>query len=563
MIKTALYTLIITLAIVGQVSANDYVFSANKGIIFSWEKKDKVGTYTVAGTRLYSEVTDVDSDPHTALLSFLGWSTKANTSYYAYAPYNTRYVSDGNKITALPLIFTGQKQCNNNDLSHLSAFDFMMGKYTTGDNSADIILQHLCSIIRIEWQMEDDRQLASITLSTDEPLFATKAEMNLPEQKVTATDRSKTITLLLDDIRPASGEPLTAYISLLPVDLTDKIISISLVTTDGIEHEASIRGTELQADKTYPVAISGQKADAKSQQTGKSQTSVASITNADTDINSITSGQRYVAYSPFTAVDEDKNVIHVTYRNQIQKESVNMDAYYKRSQSDEQMQAYLASEKEASAHLGKYDYMVSAATAPEHGNMSFKFTRLGSIVRFYLRIPAEGFYDSIQVINKDAAFILDADMDITKTNSSEAFTNPVTSHIVSLSFQKEKKEEGGNVSHSGFDLTDTPDNHYYGTPSSGRRGYIIAYMMFAPINLNTANIGKSTLYLLGHDKNGNKKYYRATDKLTKINIAQNKTQQWAPATLELDEPIDFVPVEVEIWKNDTNFDNDGTGTDDW
>lgn len=289
----------------------------------------------------------------------------------------------------------------------------------------------------------------------------------------------------------------------------------------------------------------------------------AKFSNADTDVNSITSGQRYVAYSPFTAVDEDKKFIHVTYRNQIQKESVNMDAYYQRSQSDEQMQAYLASEKEASAHLGKYDYMVSAATAPEHGNMSFQFTRLGSIVRFYLRIPAEGFYDSIQVINKDAAFILDADMDITKTNSSEAFTNSVTSHIVSLSFQKEKKEEGGNVSHSGFDLTDTPDNHYYGTPSSGRRGYIIAYMMFAPINLNTANIGKSTLYLLGHDKNGNKTYFRAKDKLTKINIAQNKTQQWAPASLELDEPIDFVPVEVEIWKNDTNFDNDGTGTDDW
>lgn len=289
----------------------------------------------------------------------------------------------------------------------------------------------------------------------------------------------------------------------------------------------------------------------------------AKFSNADTDVNSIKSGQRYVAYSPFTAVDEDKNVIHVTYRNQIQKESVNMDAYYKRSQSDEQMQAYLASEKEASAHLGKYDYMVSAATAPEHGNMSFHFTRLGSIVRFYLRIPAEGFYDSIQVINKNAAFILDADMDITKTNSSEAFTHPVTSHIVSLAFQKEKKGEGGNVSHSGFDLTDTPDNHYYGTPSSGRRGYIIAYMMFAPINLKADNIGMSTLYLLGHDKNGNKTYFRAKDKLTKINIAQNKTQQWAPATLEVDEPIDFVPVEVEIWKNDTNFDNNGTGTDDW
>lgn len=290
----------------------------------------------------------------------------------------------------------------------------------------------------------------------------------------------------------------------------------------------------------------------------------AKFKNDDDAVPMLKEGEQYVSYSPFSTVDENKNAVHATFRNQIQKESVNMDAYYQKEQSNDMMNAYLESEAKASAHLGKYDYMVSSATAPVDGKASFHFTRLGSIVRFYLRIPAEGYYDSIQVINKDANFIIDADLDITKSDAAKAFVKPVTSHIVSLAFRKDVTDESGNVTgQSGFDLYDSKNNPYYGEPSSGRRGYIIAYMMFAPINLKADNIGQSTLYLLGHDKSGNRTYYRAKDKLSKINIAQNKTQQWAPAQLENDQPIDFVPVEVEIWKDDTNFDNNGTGTDEW
>ena len=284
----------------------------------------------------------------------------------------------------------------------------------------------------------------------------------------------------------------------------------------------------------------------------------------DDAIQMLEKGKQYVSYSPFSTVDESRNAVHATFRNQIQKESVNMDAYYQKEQSNDMMNAYLESEAKASAHLGKYDYMVSSATAPVDGKASFHFTRLGSIVRFYLRIPAEGYYDSIQVINKDADFIIDADLDITKPDAAKAFVNPVTSHIVSLAFRKDVTDESGNVTgQNGFDLYYTENNQYYDKRSSVKRGYIIAYMMFAPINLKADNIGQSTLYLLGHDNDGNRTYYRAADKLSKINIAQNKTQQWAPAQLENDQPIDFVPVEVEIWKDDTNIENNGTGPYDW
>ena len=247
----------------------------------------------------------------------------------------------------------------------------------------------------------------------------------------------------------------------------------------------------------------------------------------DDAIQMLEKGKQYVSYSPFSTVDESRNAVHATFRNQIQKESVNMDAYYQKEQSNDMMNAYLESEAKASAHLGKYDYMVSSATAPVDGKASFHFTRLGSIVRFYLRIPAEGYYDSIQVINKDADFIIDADLDITKPDAAKAFVNPVTSHIVSLAFRKDVTDESGNVTgQNGFDLYYTENNQYYDKRSSVKRGYIIAYMMFAPINLKADNIGQSTLYLLGHDNDGNRTYYRAADKLSKINIAQNKTQQW-------------------------------------
>lgn len=277
MIKTALYALILTLMAVGNVSANDYIFSPDKGIAFSWEKKDKVGTYTLSGSRIYGEVVSTDDDPHLAFLSLMGWSTKANTSYYAYASYNTRYVSESHKITALPILFTGQKQSRNDDLSHLSAFDFMMGRYTTGDNTANITLSHLCSIIRIEWQMEDDRLVKSITLSADEPLFVTEAEMNLPEQTVTATRKSDAFTLLLDNIEPESGKPLVTYMSLFPTNLTDKVIKVTITTEDGIEREAFIRGTDLQAGKTYPVVIAGKNANAKGNKGGDRLTASTAI----------------------------------------------------------------------------------------------------------------------------------------------------------------------------------------------------------------------------------------------------------------------------------------------
>ncbi|MGN1375869.1 MAG: hypothetical protein ACI4V5_04860 [Prevotella sp.] len=286
--------------------------------------------------------------------------------------------------------------------------------------------------------------------------------------------------------------------------------------------------------------------------------------DADVNYGDITKGTTYVSYLPVVQNHEGgSNAIPVTFRNQAQENMVNMKDYYAESSARED---YKASEMKATEHLPKYDFLTSTAESPEDGSLHFQYTRLSSIVRLFLKVTDEITYDEIFIINKEADFILDAQMDISKTDSKEAFTNPTTAHTISLKLGKATKnivDEQEIITYDGFKVwnDDATDDKCTLWSNRYNKGYIVLYMMFAPIELKNLSVN-STLYLIGHDNNKNKQYYKAT--LSKINIAQNKIQQWAPA--QMDDPdgaIEVTKAEVEEWLEDTNFDNGGTGTDDW
>lgn len=277
----------------------------------------------------------------------------------------------------------------------------------------------------------------------------------------------------------------------------------------------------------------------------------ASFKTNDGDVAfNITKGTKYLSYLPVNANNEGgSNSVPVSFRNQVQNNIVDMKNYYAEGSN---LEAYKASEVAAGEHLPKYDYQTSTAVSPVDGSLHFEYQRLSSIVRFFLKVTDQITYDEIYVINKEADFILDAKMDVSDSVSSEAFTNPVTSHSVSL-----------KLGENGFEVWNDTETKNKCVMWSNRYGkaYIVLYMMFAPIDLKSLGVN-STLYVIGHDSDNNKRYYKAT--LSKINIAQNKVQQWAPAQMgDPDGAIELTPVQVEEWLEDTNFDNEGTGTDDW
>lgn len=279
----------------------------------------------------------------------------------------------------------------------------------------------------------------------------------------------------------------------------------------------------------------------------------ASFKTNDGDVAfDIKKGTTYLSYLPVYAKNEGgSNSVPVSFRDQVQNNMVDMKNYYAVGSNRKD---YEASEVKAGEHLPKYDYQTSTAVSPVDGSLHFEYQRLSSIVRFFLKVTDQITYDEIYVINKEADFIVEAKMDISKSVSADAFTNPVTSHSVSL-----------KLGENGFKVWDDNDTEtenkcvlwsdLYG------KAYIVLYMMFAPIDLKSLGV-KSTLYVIGHDSDNNKRYYKAT--LSKINIAQNKVQQWAPDQMnDPDGAIELTPVQVEEWLEDTNFDNEGTGTDDW
>ena len=294
----------------------------------------------------------------------------------------------------------------------------------------------------------------------------------------------------------------------------------------------------------------------------------ARFTQKDNAVSPVKTGNLFVSYKPAKdKYDGNSSTIPVSFANKYQENPVNMKSYLDTLKVNKgEGKYYKASEEMASIHLPKYDYQVSSGAAPRDNHLVFDYTRLSSFVRLYLKVTEEAIYDSIIILNKDADFFIDGTMDISKNVSSEAFTPKTKLHYVTLRLGK-KTVVDGVTEYAGFsiwndNLTQINEKKCALWSATKNAGYIVAYMAFVPIQLKNLANG-CTLYLLGHDDSGNKKYYRAKTTLSKYNLEQNKIQQWAPSEHSVDEPIEVIPVEVEEWKADMEFSNEGTGTEEW
>lgn len=293
--------------------------------------------------------------------------------------------------------------------------------------------------------------------------------------------------------------------------------------------------------------------------------SSAVFVKSDNGFATLEAGATYVAYSPYDIGSSESHYdnIPVTYRGQTQMANIDVSAYYQRDDSEEKMTAYRDSEPAASAHLNAYDYLASTAVATPTGGAHFVFKRLGSVSRFFMKLPELAVYESMVFFNKDVNFTLDAIMDV----KSQTLIPTATGHSLNLKFGA-----------TGFDLTDKTK-----TPTSfnGDQPCIIAYMMSAPIELKSHNA--CTLYLLGHkDINATqyaeldddkkdlyekintdcyriKTYYKAT--LSKYDMDQNMVQRWTPSWGK-DEPIEFETISVQQWVEETGYTNE-KGTETW
>ena len=232
-------------------SAASYTFDINKGIFFSWQYDDVIGVYTTKGTRIKHWALDVSDGGKAATFSSYGWSLVEKRKYYLYYPYNDSYFKNDTPITNLPITFDGQMQSGNNSLSHIATYDYMIGEGITDDNSADFKLNHLCSVIRIEYVSPKSAVYTNVALRTTDNVFCRTAEMNLETQSINPTGKDSYASLRLGRIEVNEGETLVAYLVVAPVDLTGWDVKLAIATEDGDEVEFDVQANELRAGKLY------------------------------------------------------------------------------------------------------------------------------------------------------------------------------------------------------------------------------------------------------------------------------------------------------------------------
>ena len=226
-------------------SAVGYTYNVNKGISFSWQYDDAIGVYTTKGTRIKHWALSVSNDGKAASFSSYGWSLVENRKYYLYYPYNDSYFLNDTPITNLPITFEGQVQSENKSLLHLAAYDYMIGEGNTEETTADFKLNHLCSVIRIEYVSPKSAVYTNVALKTTDNLFCRTADMNLETQSINPIGKERYASLQLDNIEVDEGDTLVAYMVVAPVDLSGWDVKLAITSDDGEEINFDVLANDL------------------------------------------------------------------------------------------------------------------------------------------------------------------------------------------------------------------------------------------------------------------------------------------------------------------------------
>lgn len=301
--------------------------------------------------------------------------------------------------------------------------------------------------------------------------------------------------------------------------------------------------------------------------------------NDDKYILDVKNTRDYVAWAPLLKGPAFANRIvpelgytemPVVYNGQIQASNVEMGHYV--TTDNTEMEAYMESEKAASAHLGAYDYLYAQGNQGMTGYTCFNFSHLQATIRFYMVIPEPDkpqVFDSLIIYHKHDAGDVEGYNFVTKGRFNLDTKSMVVDEIASkLTLKLGTETEGMDL--IDHEVGSATENEYDPIYKRGDRYFLIAYMQMYPVDITMDNMQKPTLYLCGHtgsEATGDlqKNFYKA--RLDKKNILAGKWYQWA-TSLDEDQPIEFEVVSVQEWEADDTFYNtvnkqEGQGTQDW
>lgn len=222
-----------------------------------WGENDEIGIFPARGFQVAFPMT-AGAGSKKAIFDGGGWGLKSTTTYSAYYPLIREFYLDK---TAIPLTMTGQKQKGNNNYEHIAGYDYMAAINSTVNSSGGVSFnfQHQVCILHMQFKMPSAGSYTSLILETDGS-FTAEATLNLTDGKVTATKTSAIQALSLKNVSISSiDEYLEVYMSILPTDLTDKLLYAKIYDSKGTCYTATLAGKEFVAGTIYNIGRSAKK----------------------------------------------------------------------------------------------------------------------------------------------------------------------------------------------------------------------------------------------------------------------------------------------------------------
>ena len=230
---------------------------------FTWTAGDRVGILPDEGAQVFFTIPEPDEGgemTNTATFDGGAWALKAESNYAAYYPFVKDFDLDR---TEVPVNYKGQKQ-NGMSTAHLGAYDFQGARpVMTNENGGGVTFDfdHVGALVLLKFTVPyANTALKSVTLSAEDETFVTEGTYDLTSSKddgfpITATETSKSLTVDVDYTTTTANEEVTVYFMCAPIDLSGKMVNVSIVYGDADEvFNLVAEGKNMVAGNGYVLA---------------------------------------------------------------------------------------------------------------------------------------------------------------------------------------------------------------------------------------------------------------------------------------------------------------------
>lgn len=199
---------------------------------FIWSAKDTVGIYPDAGSQIFFTM---ENGAGASSTTFDGgaWTCKEGHTFRSYYPFIGNIYLDATRI---PVSFTGQKQVGNGNSDHFQKYDYMYTAATTKDSGfLNFSYNHLGTVV-LPWVELPAGHYTGLTLSLDEALFVTEGEYDLTAVSPAIVGKKYSDSMSIDlDVTFTSPDILKVYVTLAPMDMSGKTLTITVTDENGQE----------------------------------------------------------------------------------------------------------------------------------------------------------------------------------------------------------------------------------------------------------------------------------------------------------------------------------------